>query len=70
MRVCLAFALVNLLLLEQTTGEEWTHSAPSNRPVELREKLYGSASLACLGFLLSKVGDGAWYFFNITVVEI
>lgn len=73
MRVCFAFALVNLLLLEQTTGEEWTRSARSNRPVEpaavlsvgaQRETLrLGSASLACLGFLLSKVGDGAWYFF-------
>lgn len=73
MRVCFAFALVNLLLLEQTTGEEWTRSAPSNRPVEpaavlsvgaRRETLrLGSASHACLGFLLSKVGDGAWYFF-------
>lgn len=74
MRACLAFALVNLLLLEQTTGEEWTRSARSNRPVEpaavlsvgaQRETLrLGSASLACLGFLLSKVGDGAWYFFT------
>lgn len=73
MRVCFAFALVNLLLLEQTTGEEWTRSARSNRPVEpaavlsvgaRRETLrVGSASHACLGFLLSKVGDGAWYFF-------
>lgn len=73
MRACLAFALVNLLLLEQTTGEEWTRSARSNRPVEpaavlsvgaRRETLrVGSASHACLGFLLSKVGDGAWYFF-------
>lgn len=74
MRACLAFALVNLLLLEQTTGEEWTRSARSNRPVEpaavlsvgaRRETLrLGSASHACLGFLLSKVGDGAWYFFT------
>lgn len=56
MRVCFAFALVNLLLLEERTersghvqhGATGPWSRPRSWALELREKLYGSARLHTL----------------------